>query len=553
MPMKKSWEYVAIAFFLVVGTAQAQAHHPAPAEQGPARPAELMPGLEHHRHPIATSNLEAQRFFDQGLTLVYGFNHDEAVRSFQRAAELDPKSPMPLWGIALAVGPNYNLDVDPQREKAAYEAIQKALSLAANAPENERAYVEALATRYSSDPKADLKKLAVDYKNAMGELARRYPDDLDAATLYAESMMDLHPWQLWTKDGKPAEDTEEIISVLESVLQRDPEHVGANHYYIHALEASPHPERALPSARRLETLVPAAGHLVHMPSHIYIRTGNYDAAAKSNEAAVKADQYYLEATKTQDSQYGLMYYSHNLHFLAAALMMEGRYMDAKKAADDLTDNVEPYVRDMPMLEMFMPMPNFVLVRFHRWDEIVKSLEPNRKLTLTNALWHAAQGHARAAMGDVKRAELERATLASAIARVPADAPFGFNSARTILNLAAAALDARIASAKDDRKAAIECWKKAVEIQDGLNYNEPPDWYYPVRESLGGALFLDGQYEEAENVFRADLARNPRNARSLFGLLQSLKAQNKKADAEWVQQTFEAAWKNADVELRIEDL
>jgi len=550
--MVKARRLIVITLLLVVGTSRAQVHHPTSAAETPTRPAELMPGLEHHHHPITTGNAEAQRFFDQGLTLVYGFNHDEAVRYFRRAAELDPKSPMPLWGIALAVGPNYNMDVDPQREKAAYEAIHKALSLSAGAPENERAYVQALATRYSGDPKADLKKLAMDYKNAMGELVRQYPDDPDAATLYAESMMDLHPWQLWTKDGKPGEDTEEIISVLEAVLQRDPEHVGANHYYIHALEASPHPERALPSARRLETLVPAAGHLVHMPSYIYMRTGNYDEAAKSNEAAVKADQYYLEATKTQDSLYSLMYYSHNLHFLAAALMMEGRYMDAKKAADDLTDNVEPYVQDMPMLEWFMPMSTFVLVRFHRWDEIVKSLEPNRKLTLTNALWHAAQGQARAAMGDVKRAELERATLASAIARVPADAHFGFNSASTILNLAAAALDARISSAKDARKAAIECWKKAVEIQDGLNYDEPPDWYYPVRESLGGALFLDGQYEEAENVFRADLARNPRNARSLFGLLQSLNAQNKKADAEWVRQAFEAAWKNADVELHIED-
>jgi tetratricopeptide (TPR) repeat protein len=550
--MKRCSECVAFAVLLVVGTARAQVHHPASAEQGPAQPVELTPGLDHHHHPIVTSNPEAQRFFDQGLTLVYGFNHEEAVRYFRRAAELDPHSPMPLWGIALAVGPNYNTDVDPDREKTAYESVQKALSLAANASENERSYVEALAKRYSSDPKADLKKLAVDYKNAMGELASRYPDDLDAATLYAESMMDLHPWQLWTKDGKPAEDTEEIISVLESVLQRDPEHVGANHYYIHALEASPYPERALPSARRLETLVPAAGHLVHMPSHIYMRTGNYDAAAKSNEAAVKADQYYLEATKTQDSPYGLMYYSHNLHSLAAALMMEGRYMDAKKAADDLADNVEPYVQDMPMLEWFMPMPTFVLVRFHRWDEVVKSLEPNRKLTLTNALWHAAQGQARAAMGDVKRAELERATLASALARVPADAPFGFNSARTILTLAAAVLDARIASAKGDPKAAIDNWKKAVEIQKGLNYDEPPDWYYPVRESLGAALFLDGQYEEAENVFRADLARNPRNGRSLFGLLESLKAQNKKVSAEWVRQAFQAAWKNADVELRIED-
>ncbi len=551
--MAKPLDFSVVALLLLVGPSRAQVQQPAMPGETQARPAELMPGLAHHHHPIATSSPEAQRFFDQGLTLVYGFNHDEAVRFFRRAAELDPKSPMPLWGVALAVGPNYNQDVDPPREKTAYEAIQKALSLAANAPENERAYVEALAQRYSGDPKADLKKLAVDYKNAMGDLAKRYPDDLDAATLYAESMMDLHPWRLWTTDGKPAEDTEEIISVLEAVLRRDPDHVGANHYYIHALEASPYPERALPSARKLETLVPAAGHLVHMPSHIYMRTGNYDAAARSNEAAVKADQYFMEATKTQDSQYGLMYYSHNLHFLSVALMMEGRYMDAKKAADDLVDNVEPFVRDMPMLELFMPMPTFVLQRFHRWDELMKYPEPSRKLTVTNALWHAAQGQMRAAMGEVKRAELERATVASAAARVPADVPFWFNNGpRAILNLAAAVLDARIASAKDDRKASIELWRKAVTLQDAFNYDEPPDWFYPVRESLGAALFLDGQYAAAEQVFRDDLARNPRNGRSLFGLLQSLKARDKKTDAEWVQQAFDAAWKNADVELRLED-
>jgi tetratricopeptide (TPR) repeat protein len=568
MQMRRAQWSFAVALFLVLGTAfgqmlfrpalsvaraPASGGHPATGSQE-ARPAELMPGLSHHHHPITTKNLEAQRFFDQGLTLVYGFNHEEAVRCFRRAAELDPHSPMPLWGIAMAVGPNYYMDVDLQREKTAYETILKALGLAAAASEGERGYVAALARRYSADPKADLKTLAVDYKNAMGELARRYPDDLDAATLYAESMMDLHPWQLWTSDGKAGEATPEIIRVLESVLRRDPEHAGANHYYIHALEASPYPERALPSARRLETLVPAAGHLVHMPSHIYMRTGNYDAAAKSNEAAVKADQYYLEATRTQDSFYGLMYYSHNLHFLAAALSMEGRFTDAKKAADDLVDNVEPYVREMPMLERFMPMPTLVLVRFHRWDEIVKSVEPNRKLMLANALWHAAQGQARSAMGDATRADLERATLASAIARAPVDVPFWFNnSASAILNLAAVALDARIANAKGDRKAAIDHWKKAVEMQDGLNYDEPPYWFCSARESLGGALLLDGQYEEAERVFRADLARNPRNGRSLFGLFESLKTQNRKADAEWVQQAFEAAWKNADVELRVEDL
>jgi tetratricopeptide (TPR) repeat protein len=547
-------EFWVIAFLILVGSSYAQTHHATPAEETSTRPVELMPGLDHHHHAIATSNPEAQRFFDQGLTLVYGFNHDEAVRCFRRAAELDPRSPMPLWGIALAFGPNYNMDVNPQGEKTAWETIQKALGLAASAPENDRAYVQALTRRYSGDPKPDLKKLALDYKSAMNELAKLYPDDLDAATLYAESMMDLHPWQLWASDGQPGEYTEEIISILASVLRRDPSHLGANHFYIHALEASPYPERALPSARRLETLAPAAGHLIHMPSHIYMRTGDYDAAARCNEAAVKADQYYLEATRTQDSPYGLMYYSHNLQFLAAALSMEGRFMDAKQAADDLVDNVEPYVSDMPMLEWFMPVPTLVLVRFHRWAEIVKSLEPNRKLTLTSALWHAAQGEARAAMGDLKRAELERATLASAIARAQADVPFWFNnSPRAVLNLVAAVLDARIAAAKGDRKAAIDDWKKAVEMQDSLNYDEPPYWLCPARESLGGALLLDGQYGEAEQVFRADLARDPRNGRSLFGLLESLKEQNKKADAAWVQQAFEAAWKNADVELRREDL
>ncbi len=274
---------LSLVVFFSFQVAVAEEHLPATA----AKPTTLMSGLGQHHHPIATTNSEAQRFFDQGFALVYGFNHDEAVRSFQRAAELDPQAVMPLWGIALALGPNINLDVDPAREKAAYEAVQKVLTLATQAPENERAYITALAKRYSIDAKADLKKLTVDYKNAMGELVKRYPDDLDAATLYAESAMDLRPWQLWSLAGKPAPGTQEIVAVLESVLARDPYHPGANHYYIHVMEASPYPERALPSAERLNTLVPAAGHLVHMPAHIYMRTGDYAAAAKSNTAAAE--------------------------------------------------------------------------------------------------------------------------------------------------------------------------------------------------------------------------------------------------------------------------
>ncbi len=321
-------------------------------KMGGEKPATLMSGLGSVHHPVSTTSPEAQKFFDQGLALVYAFNHEEAVRSFKRAAELDPRMAMAYWGTALALGPNINMDVDPQREKAAYDAVQKAISLVATTDTNERAYIEALAKRYSIDPKADLKKLAADYKSAMGELVKNYPDDLDAATLYAESAMDLRPWQLWTREGKPAPGTEEIIAVLESVLRRDPNHPGAIHYYIHAVEASPNPERALAYAPKLGKLMPAAGHLVHMPAHIYARTGDYENAARSNEDAAAADRAYIAASGTQ-GVYPLMYYSHNLHFLAIACSIEGRFADAMKAAKQLEANVGPHLKEMPMLEGFM--------------------------------------------------------------------------------------------------------------------------------------------------------------------------------------------------------
>jgi hypothetical protein len=332
------------------------------------KPPGLMSGLGQHHHLISTSNPEAQRFFDQGLTLVFGFNHEEAVRAFQRAAELDPQSAMPHWGVALALGPCINLDVDPPHEKAAYEAVQEARSLAQNATESERAYIDALVKRYSVEHKTHSKQLDVDYAHAMRELSQRYPEDLDAATLYAESLMDLRPWKQWSLDGLPAEDTEEIVAVLESVLRRDPYHIGANHYYIHVTEASPHPERALASAWRLETLAPGAGHLVHMPAHTYMRTGDYLAAARSNALAAETDRVYLRESGTTGSVYDMMYYAHNLHFLLAAESMAGEFAVAKQAADELATHVRPMIHDMPMAETYLPTPIFVLVRFHRWDE-----------------------------------------------------------------------------------------------------------------------------------------------------------------------------------------
>jgi tetratricopeptide (TPR) repeat protein len=543
-------KHFTVILFLLLSASVTAAQHQHPSTG--ATPTSLMSNLGKHHHPVSTRNAEAQRFFDQGITLVYAFNHDEATRSFRRAAELDPKLAMAHWGIALAVGPNYNLDVDPDREKAAYDAIQKALSLAPQASEKERAYIEALAKRYSNDPKADLKKLAADYKAAMGELVRRFPDDLDAAALYADSMMVLKPWQLWSADGKPAEWTEEIVRVLESVLKRDPNHIGANHLYIHAVEASTRPDRALPSAERLRTLVPAAGHLVHMPAHIYMRTGDYHEAARSNEVAAEIDRAYIKETNAQ-GVYPLMYYSHNLHFLAIASSMGGRCEDAIKAAQQLHAYLTPFAKEMPMIDTFLPTPTLVLVRFRRWDDILKSPEPDRTTPVTNAIWHFGRGMAYAATGKVEQAEAEQKAFVDAEKTLPAEGRWGQSKLDDIMKLGKNMLGARIALAKGDKKSAIELLKQSVAIEDALAYNEPADWVLPVRESLGGVLLSSGDYPEAEKVFRADLIRNPRNGRSLFGLLESLNRQGKKRDMVSVQKEFKAAWKNADTQLRMEDL
>lgn len=544
---------LAIVLSLISTTVFSQHQHSSPND---AKPASLMTGLGEHHHPVSTTNAEAQRFFDQGLTLVYAFNHDEAIRSFKRAAELDPNLAMAHWGVALALGPNINLDIDAAREKLAYEAIEKAVALSAKAPEPERAYIEALQKRYSNDPKADLKKLNLDYKNAMGQLARRYPDDLDAATLYAESAMDLRPWKFWSAAGHPAEGTEEIVAVLESVLKRDPDHIGANHYYIHAVEASPHPEWALPSAQRLKVLTPAAGHLVHMPAHIDIRTGNYEAAARANAYAAEADREYIKSNGGQ-GVYPMMYYTHNLHFLSIAHSMQGNFRDAKRAADQLEAHLNPYLTNMPemipMLDGFMPLPILTLVRFRMWDEVLKTPASDKRLAATNALWHFARGMAYVGTGKIDSAESERNALAAAGKTIPPEATYGLNAASQILKIAENVLSAKIALAKNDKNSAIGLLKKAIEVEDALSYTEPADWNMPVRETLGGALFLSGNAAEAEKVFRADLEKNPRSGRSLFGLQQSLKAQGKTSAAQFVQREFQAAWKNADTQLRIEDL
>jgi tetratricopeptide (TPR) repeat protein len=521
----------------VLALPTAQEKQPAPV---------ILDGLGRVHHPVATKNPEAQKFFDQGLRLLYGFNHDEAHRAFQRASELDPQLAMAHWGMALAVGPNYNLDAQEAQLKAAFASIQKALALSKTAPEHERGYIEALSRRYSADPKsADKKKLAADYADAMRELSKRYPDDLDAATLFAESAMNLRPWQLWSRDGKPAEGTLEIIAVLESVLRRNPDHTGANHYLIHAVEASPNPERALPAADRLRTLAPRAGHLVHMPSHIYIRLGDHDAAAAANEKAAAVDHAYITRNNIK-GVYPMMYYSHNLHFLAVANAMQGRYADASKAAADLAEHVRPHVNDMPMLEAFLPTPTLIQVRFQRWDDILAGKAPDDKLTIVKAIWLYARGLALLAKSRGEEAQQALAALKQLQAAMPDDLTYGqMNQAKNVVAIPLAILEAKIALSAKENDRAIALLNKAAQMEDELNYIEPPDWYIPVRETLGAAYLGMGKAGEAEKVFRADLEQHRRNPRSLLGLMESLKAQGKAYAAQSVEQEFQAAWRNAE--------
>jgi tetratricopeptide (TPR) repeat protein len=514
------------------------------AEAAKSKPATLMTGLGNWHHPVSTKNAQAQAFFDQGLRLIYAFNHDEAARSFQRAGELDPKLAMAYWGVAEAVGPNYNDPASDARFMQAHAAIEKALTLAPDASASDQAYIAALAKRFPGDAGADRRAAAEAYRDAMRDVMKQFPDDLDAATLFAEAGMNLHPWGLWHPDGTPEEGTEEIVATLESVIRREPNHLGAVHYYIHAVEASNSPERALAGANRLAQLAPAAGHIVHMPAHIYIRTGDYEAALETNQKAALADQAYLKASGAQGI-YPMMYYSHNLHFIAMAAAMNGNYLESQRGAQMLAANVGPHVKDMPALGGFMTVPLAVEVRFHKWNEILKTPKPDASMETATVFWHFARGLALAATGKLEEAEAEHTVVAEAEEKTPPDKVFQMpinNKTKDILKIAENALGAKISLMKNDMDATVNQLRTAVAIQDTLKYDEPQDWFYPMRESLGAVLLKIGDYAGAEEVFRADLERNPRNPRSLFGLEQALKAQDKGYDASFVRKQFEASWK-----------
>ena len=551
--MKTLATVMCAAFSCLVVAAQDRTSHATP--HATTHPVTLVTGLGDLHHPVSTHNPQAQQFFDQGLRFIYAFNHDEAARSFQHAAELDPTLAMAYWGVAEAVGPNYNDPADPDRYKRAHEAVQRAVDLASSASPSEQAYIQALAKRYPADPASDLKKAADDYRDAMRQLVSEFPDDLDAATLFAEAGMNLHPWGLWHTDGTPEAGTEEIVSTLESVIKRDPNHLGAIHYYIHAVEASSSPERALAGANKLAALAPGAGHIVHMPAHVYIRTGDYDAAIKTNEKAAEVDRAYIKATGVQGI-YPMMYYSHNLHFIAMCAAMNGNYLESRKNADLLTQNVGPHVKDMPPLEGFMTIPVAVEIRFHHWSELLKMPQPDPAMKTATVFWHFAHGLALAGTDKVTEAEAEYKIVSDAEDATPPDLIFQMpinNKAKDILEIAKDVLGAKIAMGKKDSAGAIAMLRDAVAIQDTLKYGEPPDWFYPVRESLGGALLMSGDATGAEKVFRADLDRNPRNPRSLWGLRQALLQQKREYDAGFIQKEFEASWKGGAHVLKLDDL
>jgi tetratricopeptide (TPR) repeat protein len=545
-----------IAGLLIAGCSRASdpsASNTSPSHQtGHAAPASgrttLLGNLGNYHRPI-TASQEAQRFFDEGLTLLYGFNHEEAYRSFERAAALDPKAPMPHWGMSLALGTNYNDTATPDRLEQAYKHLAHAQSLASTGTEAERAFIDALAKRYVATPNDGQQPAReATYAEAMGAVSRRFPDDLDAATLWAESRMNLRPWKLYTFEGRPEPGTEDIVATLESVLKRDADHPGANHYYVHAVEASTSPDRAVASAKRLETLVPAAGHLVHMPSHIWIRTGDYVAAVKTNAAAAALDEQYVKQTGAT-GLYPMMYYGHNLQFESAAAMYAGNFASARTAGQKAAALVEPMAGEMAMLQPFAMQEVMALVRFERWDDVLAKPAPPAGRDVQLALHHFARGAAYAGKGQPDAAATELAGLEAAAGRVKPDVMWSTtNPAPLVLDVARADLTARIADARGGGAAAVTAWQRAVSAEDKVGYMEPPDWLFPAREGLAAAQMRMGQARQAETVYRADLAKYRRNPRSLFGLWKALERQGKTADAAAARKEFEAAWAGADVSL-----
>jgi tetratricopeptide (TPR) repeat protein len=512
----------------------------------------MFAGLGDVHRPITSRSPEAQRYFDQGLSLMWAFNHDEATRSFAKAAELDPACASCFWGVSLTVGPNYNLPfLSEQRARVAYQALQQAQQNAHGASSVEQALIAALAKRYptarSLDPASAISILTA-YADAMKDVAQRFPEDLDVQTLYAESMMNTNAWKLWSPDGKPAPGTEQIVATLESVLARDPRHLGANHYYVHAVEASPHPEKGLGAAERLKSLAPAAGHLVHMPAHILQRIGQYEDAADANRKAALADAAYTGRTHPPD-YYPVMYTAHNYQFLAYSAAAEGRKAETIAAVDLSRGAVsDEMLLEMPGTDWYVAESYAARVRFGLWEEMLALPAPQPKLIGLRAGYLYGRAVALAASGRVPESRSTLDELQKLAATAPADAAAGQNTLKSVLAIAIPIVEARIADAEAQSKDVLTLLRQAVAAEDRLAYDEPKNWFFPARHLLGVALLKQGAASEAERVYREELRQNPANGWSLYGLSVALKAQGKATEAAQVAKQFAESWRYSDLTL-----
>lgn len=516
------------------------------------RLAPLLEGMGDWQFAVTTKNAMAQRFFNQGLALSYAFNHKEAERAFREAARLDPDCAMAYWGAALVLGPNINAAMDAGENATAYAAIQKALALVSRASEKEQAFVNALAKRYAKTPPDSRAALDEAYANAMREVAQKYPEDADAAALFAEAAMDLHPWKYWEKDGQPKPWTTEIVSTIETGLQKWPQHPGLNHFYIHAVEASAEPGRAMASAELLRDLVPAAGHLVHMPAHIFIRTGRYHDAVVANERAIAADSSYLTQCHAQ-GMYPVTYVPHNHHFLSAAATFSGNSEKALMAAHHMAMNQDRKLMREPgygTLQHYMMIPLYAMIKFGKWEEILKEAAPDSDLLYPRGVWHFSRGMAYTRTNQLDNAaqELTKLKIIAADSSLLKVTIWDINTTFDLLQIATEMLSGELAAKKRDFAAAITHLQRAVELEDNLTYDEPPPWYTPARHNLGAVLLEAGRAAVAQKVYEADLQKYPENGWALFGLQQSLLAQKKNAEAEAAKQRFAQAWLGADVAL-----
>ncbi len=534
------------SFFLFVGCTEKPDDRNLFANQT----APLFEGMGNHHFDVSLDDTLAAKYFNQGILLTYGFNHKEAERSFRQVVELQPEHPMAWWGIALVQGPNLNLPMLPDAIPVAWEAIQKAQELKSNGTQREQDYINALANRYAETPPEDRTPLDSAYAQAMGKVVEKYPNDMEAQVMYAEALMDLHPWDFWNKEGDPKPWTPKIMATLERVIEKDPDHPMANHLYIHASEASPNPEKALESAKRLGNAVPGAGHLVHMPAHTYIRVGMYHEASEANERAIKSDNEYV-AQCHQQGMYPLGYMPHNHHFLWATATLEGRKKRSLEAAQSTFEHVDTNIMREPgmgLLQHFWTIPMYGNVRFGEWDTILATSKPDEDLLYPRGVWHYSQGMAFVATGQVDSARQHLDELKTIASNESLKTVIIMNHAYDLMQIASRVLEGEIAAKNNAYDQAITLLEEAIAIEDELLYNEPPDWFFPVRHNLGTVLLEAGKSTEAEQVFRDDLKEFPQNGWALFGLHQSLLAQGRESEAKEIKNQFNEAWKYADIKL-----